>query len=260
CAGPDRGWTSPPVVLSLAAGTALLGIGVYHQLHTPQPALRLRLFDDRMFRKAALVSLFGLIPVMGTMFLVPLFVQQAQGRDALASGSTTFTESAGVLLTMQLVGVLYQRIGPGPIIGGGLLGTAAVELLFAGCDAHTSLWTLRLYMFLLGLAIGAFFIPVVFASLTTLDRADSAQAAMLGSVVRQSGLALAPTVVTTALILGSGPPAAGATASITAYQHTFLVLAGLAVLVGLYALSLGRSRARPSNSPTRTRPGPAASS
>jgi MFS family permease len=181
---------------------------------------------------------------MGTMFLVPLFVQQALGRDALASGSTTFTEAFGVLLTMQLVGVLYQRVGPGPIVGTGLLGVAAVELLFATCDIHTGLWTLRLYMFLLGLMMGAFFIPVVIASLTTLDRADSAQAATLGAVVRQTGMALAPTVVSAALVLGSGHgnPAAGASPPVAAYRDAFLVLGGVALLAGLYAFSLGRFR------------------
>ncbi|MEY9910002.1 EmrB/QacA subfamily drug resistance transporter [Catenulispora sp. MAP12-49] len=249
CAGPDHGWATPGVLLPLVAGAALLGIAVRHQLRTDQPALRLRLFTDRFFRKACLVSLVGLIPTMGTMFLVPLFLQQAQGRDAFASGSATFTEAFGVLLTMQLVGVLYQRVGPGPIIGGGLLGVAGVELLFATCDLHTGLGTLRLYMFLLGVMMGAFFIPVTLASLTTVDRADSAQAATLGTVVRQFGMALAPTVVTAALVLGSGhghdhghPAAAGPSPSVAGYHRAFLVLAGTALLAGLYAFSLGRRR------------------
>jgi EmrB/QacA subfamily drug resistance transporter len=159
CAGPDRGWASPTVLVSLACGAILLGLAIPHQLRKKQPALQLRLFTDRMFRKANLVALVGLVPTMGTMFLVPLFVQQAQGRDALASGSTTFTEAFGVLLTTQVAGALYRRVGPGPIVGCGLLGVAAVEMLFATCDASTGLWTLRLYMFLLGITMGAFFVP-----------------------------------------------------------------------------------------------------
>lgn len=244
CAGPDRGWATSSVLASLVAGAALLALAIRHQLRTGQPALRLRLFADRLFRRACLVSLFGLIPTMGTMFLVPLFVQQAQGRDAFASGSATFTEAFGVLLTTQLVGVLYHRVGPGPIVGSGLIGVAVVELLFATCDADTGLWTLRLYMFLLGVMMGAFFTPVTIASLTTLDRDDSAQAATLGAVVRQTGIALAPTVVTTALVLGSGHghrhPAAGTSPPAAAYQEAFLVLAGIALLTALYAFSLGR--------------------
>jgi EmrB/QacA subfamily drug resistance transporter len=248
CAGPDRGWATPTVLGSLTAGAVLLGIAVRHQLRVPEPALRLRLFTDRMFRKACLVALAGLTPTMGAMFLVPLFVQQAQGHSAFASGSTTFTESFGVLLTMQLVGVVYQRVGPGPIIGCGLLGVACVELLFATCDVHTGLWTLRLYMFLLGIMMGAFFMPATIASLTTLDRADSAQAATLGTVVRQTGVALAPTVVSAALVFGSGHGGSAASASppVGAYQDAFLVLAAVAFLAALYAFTLGRPRRVPS--------------
>lgn len=257
CSGPDQGWTAPAVLVALVAGAALFGVAIRHQLRTAQPALRLRLFADRFFRKACLVSLAGLVPTMGTMFLVPLFLQQAQGRDAFASGSATFTEAFGVLLTMQLVGVLYQRVGPGPIIGGGLLGVAVVELLFATCDAHTGLWTLRLYMFLLGVMMGAFFIPVTIAGLTTLDRADSAQAATLGTVVRQFGMALAPTVVTAALVLGAGHggAAAGVSSSVVGYQRAFFVLAAIALLAGIYAFSLGgrrrRTKAAESGGPAR---------
>jgi EmrB/QacA subfamily drug resistance transporter len=252
CAGPDRGWTRPSVLLSLASGAALLGLAIRHQLRTQRPALRLRLFADRFFRRASVVGLVGLIPTMGAMFLVPLFIQQAQGRDAFVSGSTTFTEAFGVLLTMQLVGVLYHRVGPGPIVGGGLLGVALVELLFATCDAHTGLWTLRFYMFLLGVMMGAFFVPVTLASLTTLERADSAQAATLGAAVRQTGMALAPTVVTAALVLGSGHarPAAVTSPPVAAYQVAFLVLAAIALLAGLYAFSLGRARREPQPQPT----------
>ena len=254
CAGPDLGWATPSVLGSLTAGAALLGLAIGHQLRKDEPALRLRLFADRLFRKACLVNLVALTPTMGTMFLVPLFVQQVQGRDAFASGSTTFTEAFGVLLTMQVVGVLYHRVGPGPIVGSGMLGVAVVELLFATCDAHTGLWTLRLYMFLLGIMMGAFFIPVTLASLTTLDRADSAQAATLGAVVRQTGMALAPTVVTAALVFGSdhARPAIGTSPPTAAYQHAFLALAGIAALAALYAFSLGRSHRTPETEPTNS--------
>ncbi|WP_051451513.1 DHA2 family efflux MFS transporter permease subunit [Actinospica robiniae] len=248
CAGPDRGWATPLVLVSLLSGVVLLAFAILHQLRTDQPALRLRLFTDRLFRKACLANLVGLTPTMGTMFLVPLFLQQLQGRDAFVSGSTTFTEAFGVLLTMQLVGVLYHRVGPGPIVGTGLLGVAFVELLFATCDAHTGLWTIRLYMFLLGVMMGAFFMPVGAASITTIDRADSAQAATLGSVVRQTGNALAPTVVGAALVLGSSHrrnTTAGALPPASAYHDAFLVLFAIALFASLYSFTLGRTRQMP---------------
>ncbi|MFD0395586.1 MFS transporter [Streptomyces nogalater] len=158
--------------------------------HGP-PLLRLRLFTDRLFRDTNLINLVGLIPIMGALYLGPLFLQQAQGRTALESGLTTFPEAFGVLLTVQITGALYARVGPRLIVGCGLAGVSATLVLLATCDAGTGLWAVRAYMFLFGAAIGCFFIPTTVASLATIDRADLAQATMLNTVVRQTGGALA---------------------------------------------------------------------
>ncbi|MFF8597302.1 hypothetical protein ACF061_39080 [Streptomyces sp. NPDC015220] len=105
--GPDRGWSSAAVITSLALGTALLAAAVVVELRSPKPLLRLRLFGDRLFRDTNLLNLVGLVPILGAMYIGPLFLQQAQGRTALESGLSTAPEAFGVLLTVQVVGVLY---------------------------------------------------------------------------------------------------------------------------------------------------------
>lgn len=243
CAGPDLGWGRPQVLAALAAGAVLLAVAVRHELRTGEPILRLRLFRDRLFRDTNLISLVGYVPMMGAMFLGPIFIQEARGGTALESGSTTFTEAFGVLVTMQVVGAVYHRIGPRVIIGTGLLGVAGVMVLFATADAGTGLWTFRFYMFLLGLAMGGVFIPTTIASFSTIDRADIGHAATLNTVVRQTGNALAPAVVTTVLVLGASgeerlhPPLAS-------YQLSYFVLAAVAVAAALFAFTVPDGPAR----------------
>jgi EmrB/QacA subfamily drug resistance transporter len=239
CAGPDLGWGTPAVLGALLGGAALLAMAVRHQWRVRQPALRVRLFEDRMFRRASVLNALGLVPFLGAMFLVPLVVQQLQGRSALDSGTATCTEAVGILLTVQVVGRVYHRVGPGPLVGAGLLGVAAVELCATGTGAGTSLWTFRLVMFLLGLSMGAVFLPLTAASLTTLDHADAAQAATLTTVTRQTSAALAPAVVTAAVVLGTtsgrtGTPPAGA------YRLAFLALGLIALFCAAYGFRLGR--------------------
>ncbi len=255
CAGPDLGWGTPPVLAALLGGAALLAAAVRHQWRARQPALRVRLFEDRMFRRASLLNALGLVPFLGAMFLVPLVVQQLQGRSALDSGTATCTEAVGILLTVQVVGRVYHRVGPGPLVGAGLLGVAAVELCATGTGAGTGLWTFRLVMFLLGLSMGAVYLPLTAASLTTLDRADAAHAATLSTVMRQTSTALAPAVVTAAVVLGTAsgrtqaPPAG-------AYRLAFLALGVIALLCAAYGFRLGRP-GRPS--PASAAGGPPAS-
>ncbi|MBT2412439.1 DHA2 family efflux MFS transporter permease subunit [Streptomyces sp. ISL-12] len=258
CEGPNRGWSSDAVVVSLAAGAVLLAAAVVHELRVRVPLLKIRLFADRLFRDTNLLNLVGLVPILGAMYLGPLFLQQAQGRSASESGTATFPEAFGVLLTVQVVGVLYARIGPRLIVGCGTAGVSVVLLLFATCDADTSLWTFRLYMFLLGLCMGCFFIPTTVASLATIDPRDLPHATTLNTVVRQTGGALAPAVVTTALVLGT-PPAAVADPPVTAYQQAYLALAALAAITAVFAFTLPDGPARAAARGTTTaaaRPGP----
>ncbi|GLW74860.1 MFS transporter [Kitasatospora phosalacinea] len=243
CAGPDLGWERPQVVGSLVVGAVLLAVAVRHQLRSPEPVLRLRLFRDRLFRDTNLIGLVGYVPMLGAMFLGPIFIQEARGGSALDSGSTTFTEAFGVLITMQVVSAVYHRVGPRLIIGTGLLGVAGVMLLFATADAGTGLWTLRGYMFLLGLAMGAVFIPTTIASFSTIARADVAHAATLNTVVRQTGSALAPAVVTSVLVLGA-TGAERAHPPLASYQLSYFVLAAVAVAAGLFAFTVPDGPAR----------------
>jgi hypothetical protein len=98
-------------------------------------------------------------------------------------------------------------------------------------------------MFLLGVAMGCFFVPTTVASIATVDRRDLAHASTLNTVVRQTGGALAPAAVTTALVLGT-PRAAAANPPVAAYQHTYLTLAGIAALTAVFAFTLPDGPAR----------------
>ena len=257
CEGPNRGWTSTVVVTALALGTVLLAAAVIHQLRATAPLLKLRLFANRLFRDTNLINLVGLVPMLGAMFLGPLFLQQGQGRTALESGTSTFPEAFGVLLTVQVAGILYARVGPRIIVGCGLAGVSLVLLLFSTCDEHTGLWTFRAYMFLLGIAMGGVFMPTTVASLATVARKDLAQASTLNTVVRQTGGALAPAMVTTALVLNT-PVAAAANPPVTAYQHAYLALAAIAAVTSVFAFTLPDAQARAAASTTTATNRPAA--
>jgi EmrB/QacA subfamily drug resistance transporter len=243
CEGAQQGWSAAPVDAALVGGTALLAVAVVVQLRSREPVLRLRLFSDRLFRDTNLICLVGMVAIMGAMFLGPLFIQEAQGRSALASGTSTFTEAFGVVVTVQLAGAVYAKVGPRLIIAAGLGLVACVLLLLSTCDLHSSLWTFRLYMFLLGVGMGGVFMPTTVASLSTVRLIDVAHASTLNTMVRQTAGALAPAVVASLLVLGAGargrsdPPLA-------AYQDAYRALAAIALVAALFSLTMPDGVAR----------------
>ena len=243
CEGAQQGWSATPVLAALVGGAVLLAAATVVQLRTEEPVLRLRLFADRLFRDTNLICLVGMVAIMGAMFLGPLFIQEAQGRSALASGTSTFTEAFGVLLTVQVAGAVYARVGPRLIIAIGLGMVACVLLLLSTCDLHSSLWTFRLYMFLLGVGMGGVFMPTTVASLSAVKRADVAHASTLNTMVRQTAGALAPAVVATLLVVDAGPHAVSAP-PLAAYQDAYRALAVIAVVAALFSLTMPDGAAR----------------
>ncbi|NUP43918.1 MAG: DHA2 family efflux MFS transporter permease subunit, partial [Streptomyces sp.] len=243
CEGARQGWSSPLIAGSLAAGAVLAAATVVVELRRSAPVLRLRLFKDRLFRDTRILGLIGVVPFMGAMYAAPLFLQEARGASALQSGSATFTEAFGVLLTVQLVSRLYDRLGPRLIIASGLLCVAVVlAVMTATVGADTGPWTFRIDMFLLGLGMGAVFMPLTVASFATIDKEDMGQASTLNSVISQMSMALAPALVATLLIAGT--PAAGRTAPPAAYHTVYLVLTVMAFAAVLFTLTIRDAPAR----------------
>lgn len=243
--GAELGWGSLPVLAGLVGGAVLLAIAVRVELRVPEPALRVRLFTDRLFRDTNIIAFLGFVGFMGAMFLGPLFLQEGLGLSAWQSGASTFTEAFGVLLTVQLVGPLYGRVGPRRIVGAGLAGVALLLVVFSRLDADSSLWTFRGLMFLLGAAMGGVFVPTSVASFTGIQKADVSHASTLNTVVRQGANATAPAVATAVLAsftaVGTG---ADAHPPVAAFQHAYLVLAAVSAVASLFAFTMPDRAAR----------------
>ncbi|MDH6227791.1 DHA2 family efflux MFS transporter permease subunit [Streptomyces sp. MJP52] len=243
--GAEMGWGSAPVLAGLVGGAVLLAAAVAVELRVPEPALRFRLFGDRLFRDTNITAFLGFLAFMGAMFLGPLFLQQGLGLSAWESGSSTFAEALGVLLTMQVVTPLYARIGPRRLAGFGLIGVALVLVAFSRLDADSSLWTFRGLMFLLGAAMGGVFMPTTVASFTGIGQADVSHASTLNTVVRQASGAAAPAVAI-AVLASAAPVGTGVDAHppVSAFQDAYLVLAVVSALAAVFAFTMPDRAAR----------------
>jgi EmrB/QacA subfamily drug resistance transporter len=115
------GWASPQVAGALALGAALAAIFVGHELRTPAPMVPMRLFASRSFSagNAAGFLLYG--SMYGVVFLLPQFLQSAQGNDPLGTGLRLLPWTATLFVFAPIGGALVNRIGERPLIVAGLL-------------------------------------------------------------------------------------------------------------------------------------------
>lgn len=251
--GSVYGWGSARILGILVASMLALGALVVVELRTEQPMIQFRLFENRLFRTANMVSLFGSAAFLGLLFVVPLFLQQGLGNSALAAGSATFPEALGVLFSSQIVAHLYPRIGPRRLMGFGLLWVAAVILTCCTVGPNTSLWVMRVLMFCTGAGMAYIFLPFGAAAFATISSADTGRASVISNAQNRLGGALGVAVISGTLALMNARHAAVAGAGqsyLGGYYAAFVVASALALIGSLIAFTIRDTDAVASMRPT----------
>ena len=232
--GPQRGWTAAPIVASGVLGFAVLIAFVVVELRAPAPMVQLRLLKNRLFRTTLTVAFFAAAAFIGTLFLVPLFLQEVRGASPLDAGLTTFPEAIGVIVSTQLVARLYPRIGPRRLMAGGLVWMAAAIALLGVLGVSGGPWLIRGLMFGVGFGMAYVFLPNQAASLATISRADTGRATTFTNIQRQVGAAIG--VATLSSVLAMNGSGGGGATDPSAYRAAFFVAAGFALIASLLAL------------------------
>jgi EmrB/QacA subfamily drug resistance transporter len=247
--GPTSGWTSLIVLGSALGGLLLLSAFVVVELRRREPLLDLRLLGNRLFCTANLVSLVSSAGFLGVLFVAPLFLQQGLGVTPLTSGLTTFPEALGVLLSSQIVARLYPRVGPRRLMVAGLTGVTIVIGLLSLIGPDTSLWLMRVLIFLTGAGMAFAFVPVQTAAFATISSAATGRASALSNALRQLGSALGVAVLGEVLS-AVGPTRLSATGKVlpnlAAYHTAFLAAAVFMLIAAGIALAVSDRDAAPS--------------
>ncbi len=203
-------WSSPEVVATCVVGLALLAIFVAVELRTTRPLVDLRLLKGRLFRSTNVVMFLVAAAFLGTLYLVPLYFQDARGLSALQSGLSTFPEAFGVMLGAQFASrLIYPRLGPRRHISGGLIGLALCLLLLTQVTLTTNLWLIRGVMFLLGWMMAQVMVPNQAASFAMISAESMGRASTFFNTMRQVGSATGVAVLSTVLIGAGSAHASG---------------------------------------------------
>jgi MFS family permease len=198
--------------------------------------LALRLFRERMFRNANIVLTLTYGSFIGVIFLMPLYLQALRGYTPLESGLTTFPQAIGVIVSSQLVGKLYHRVGPRRLIVFGMLAMSFVTLPLAFIGLTTSLWTIRAVMFGRGIAMAFAFVPMQAATYANITPLDTGRASAIYSTQRQVAAALGVATLGTVLISRVHAATPGPLGVLSAYRWAFAIGTALIALASVTGL------------------------
>ncbi|MDA8163498.1 MAG: DHA2 family efflux MFS transporter permease subunit [Desulfobacteraceae bacterium] len=180
-----------------AAGLVLF---VWRELSCRKPAVDLRLFRDRSFATGTFLGgIFG-IALYGSLFLLPLFLQEILGYTALNSGLTMMPRSLAMALTMPLAGRLYNRSGPRLLVGTGMLVSAFSFWQLSRLNLGVGYWDIFVPQALQGVGFGLVFVSITTSAMLTIEKSRMTAATGLYVVMRQIfgsiGIALVATELT----------------------------------------------------------------
>jgi EmrB/QacA subfamily drug resistance transporter len=223
--GATSGWGAASVLATGVAGLVLLALFVHVELRAAAPMLRLRIYANRLFRATNLQLTFAGAGFVGTLFLVPLLLQNGLGFSAVHSGLSTFPEAIGGMIGVQVTTRLYKRVGPRRLMIAGMCGTVVTIGGMAFAGPGNAAWLIPVLMFFTGGSFGFAMAPSQAAALATVSAAETGHASTLLNTLRQAGGAAG------VALLGTVLGATGASsADLAGYRLAFLAAAGLMLL------------------------------
>ncbi|MFN8556467.1 MAG: DHA2 family efflux MFS transporter permease subunit [Dehalococcoidia bacterium] len=238
--GPAWGWSDRRTVALFAAAPMLLAGFILRERTYRPPVIDLRLFRDPRFGVANACGYLSSLAMFGVWLLVPYYLVEARGLDALRAGWFLACVPAATALSAPVGGWVADRRGLWlPALAGLLLEVAGL-LLIARLEADSPAAVAVLSLVTLGVGLGVFQAPNQSAVMGAVPASMLGVASGMLSMMRTLGVVSGVAVLGAVYAANLPAPAAGEAGrfSVPAFQAAFTFAAAVAVVASI--ISAGR--------------------
>ena len=187
--GEHYDWLDSTLIRVLAA-IAILGVAalIVWELHVKEPILDLRVLKDRSLAAGSGFAVVLGVALYGSIFAVPIYIQQLLGWDAQTSGWILFPGAIGSAVAMLFIARVGSKIPDlrwVAAFGAALLGVSMWMHSHFTTESGRGdmLWPIALR----GFATGCMFIPLATSAMSGLKGRDLAQGTAIFNLTRQLG-------------------------------------------------------------------------
>jgi len=192
------GWGSTEVVISLAAGVALVLAFIAQELRTDEPMLPMGFFANRGFAVTNSVSLAMYFGMFGSIFFLSQFLQNVLHKTPLEAGVKLLVWTGAVLVVAPVAGFLSERYGSRLFMIAGLaLQAIALGWMATVASVDTTYASLVLPFALAGTGMALVFAPSANAVLASVRTSQTGQASGATNAIRELGGVLGIAVLAT---------------------------------------------------------------
>ncbi|MET7426128.1 MFS transporter [Dactylosporangium sp. NPDC005555] len=240
--GADHGWTSAPVVASLAGSAVLTTLFVTIERRTADPLVPLKLFQNRNLSACVVLAVLGGAARASTFVLVALYLQQALAMAPQQAGLAMVpTSLAGFAVSLALLPRILRALGPQRTLVIGLMVLAAGHLWLADAPVAAG-YVVAVLPGLLLVAVGVAlsFTPTTMVIASAVPESHAGLASGLAGSATQVGAALG-TATFTAIGISAGASATGMLGA-TGFSAAFTAAAAVALATAVLGSTIARTR------------------
>jgi len=234
---------SPIVWGPLVVGVIALVLFAARQLKMDQPMVNIRVFKYPMFTLGTVLMFLGILIILSTAILLPLYLKGALLLSAAVAGLVLLPGNAVNFILSPIVGALFDKWGPRIfVITGSTILLIANIMFMLVISENTPIWQIIAAFMVLFLGLTMLMMPSQTNALNQLPRhlyADgSAVMNTLNQVAGAAGTAIAITVFSAgqSIFLSTSPDAPEATVLAAGIQYAFYFITAISVVTFIGSL------------------------
>lgn len=242
-------WTSTRTLTGLIVGGVALIVFIIVELRQKHPLLELRVFGSSDFTRGVILNWISQIALIGSILMVPLFLQTLLGYTPLESGLTTLPMALASVVFMPIGGVLFDKVGARPLVFVGLSIITVALFLLSQVSLESTRITMILPLALMGAGMGLSMMAINTHVLNSAPRRLVSRVTPLTTATQQvvmsfaiAGLTGYLTSRTTHYITEAGTNVNLAQSSASAFGDIFFLTACIAAFGVLVSLTLRKPR------------------
>ena len=185
--GNRWGWGSARIITLFAVAIIGLCAFVVIERRSASPMVDFAFFRSRSFLGANIVAFIVSFAMLAMFFFMALYLQNVLHFSPLQAGVRFLPTTLVIIVAGPLAGRLTDKIGPRPLMTGGLVVIALSLFLQSRITVHTGYLTLLPGFMLMGAGMGLVMSPMSTAAMNAVDRRKAGVASGVLSMSRMVG-------------------------------------------------------------------------
>jgi len=190
--GAEHG-SAIPSWAPIVVGVVAMAIFVWRQIglaRNDKALLDLRTLQHTNYSVSLVTAAIAMVALLGTSILIPIYTQSVLGLNTLQTGMMLLPGGLIMGVLGPVVGRLYDKVGPRPLLVPGVVAVTAVMWALTTVSQHTAIWQVIAGHIVLSIGLAFTFTPLFTTAMSSVPpRFYSHASAILSSVQQVAGAA-----------------------------------------------------------------------